>query len=442
MSKISLIHLAKWLLFATLASATGLAISYAFKYVITTLVSLPSSSTIFVYPILGAIFVGAVIYRMSPESAGEGIPAYLKMVNIRAGKVSIFSSIAKFIAAAITLSFGGSGGVVGPLVRINAGIINGMAHLFKRIHFDDHDTRTLTICGASSVLAVIFNAPVGAGFFAVEILKRCKMGYLDLFPSIITSCLTISVMTTFGLKPLYIFQGPNGPFMAENIPIIISVAIFSGLYALGYTKFYGWIRGLLGRDKLRIRYMVAALLSVTTLAYFVDINLLGTSLKYFEYLTSGKGEWPFAQYFPGSSIAILFLALAFLKALTNCITVSSGLSAGFTGPVILVGLFIGAATAQIVGVSAADTTYYAFLVAGVSGMLSASMNVPIAAAIMGAEIFGISYALPATLSSIIAFQIARSSTLYDFQFEEFDNEENVIRFPEQHKPDDQSKRAA
>tara|TARA_B100000959_G_C14410595_1_gene390226 strand:+ start:65 stop:316 length:252 start_codon:yes stop_codon:yes gene_type:complete len=57
----------------------------------------------------------------------------------------------------------------------------------------------------------------------------------------------------------------------------------------------------------------------------------------------------------------------------------------------------------------------ALLVAGMSGVLSGSLNAPIAAAIIGTEIFGAEYAVPATLSSIISFQIARSSYLYDAQ---------------------------
>ncbi len=93
-----------------------------------------------------------------------------------------------------------------------------------------------------------------------------------------------------------------------------------------------------------------------------------------------------------------------MKGLTNSITVGSGLSGGFIGPSVIMGLFLGAAMAQFFGIQANSRVYYALLVAGMSGVLSGSLNAPIAAAIIGTEIFGAEYAVPATLSSIISFQ--------------------------------------
>ena len=104
-----------------------------------------------------------------------------------------------------------------------------------------------------------------------------------------------------------------------------------------------------------------------------------------------------------------------MKGLTNSITVGSGLSGGFIGSSIIMGLFLAAAMAQFFGIQANSGVYYALLVAGMSSVLSGSLSAPIAAAIIDTEIFGAEYAAPAKLSSIISFQIARSSYLYDAQ---------------------------
>jgi len=104
-----------------------------------------------------------------------------------------------------------------------------------------------------------------------------------------------------------------------------------------------------------------------------------------------------------------------MKGLTNSITVGSGLSGGFIGSSIIMGLFLAATMAQFFGIQANSGVYYALLVAGMSSVLSGSLSAPIAAAIIGTEIFGAEYAAPAKLSSIISFQIARSSYLYDAQ---------------------------
>ena len=81
------------------------------------------------------------------------------------------------------------------------------------------------------------------------------------------------------------------------------------------------------------------------------------------------------------------------------------------------GLMIGAAFGHLLNIPPSSGTYYSFMAAGMSGILSASMNVPMSAAVMGAEIFGSNIGFSSTISSIIAFQVARGTTLYKSQIE-------------------------
>jgi H+/Cl- antiporter ClcA len=54
------------------------------------------------------------------------------------------------------------------------------------------------------------------------------------------------------------------------------------------------------------------------------------------------------------------------------------------------------------------------LIALAAGILASSMNIPIASAVMGVEIFGPQYSLPVTIAANIGFQINRHQTIYDF----------------------------
>lgn len=51
-------------------------------------------------------------------------------------------------------------------------------------------------------------------------------------------------------------------------------------------------------------------------------------------------------------------------------------------------------------------------------ILASTMNTPIAASILTVELFGLFYSLPASLASVIGFQINRHNTLYDMVIEE------------------------
>ena len=79
------------------------------------------------------------------------------------------------------------------------------------------------------------------------------------------------------------------------------------------------------------------------------------------------------------------------------------------------GMLIGVSFGHAIGAEPLSGSYYGFLAAGMSGVLSASMNVPMAAAAMGAELFGSSIGFSSTIASIVAFQVARSATLYKSQ---------------------------
>lgn len=420
MFRLSVIYLLKWICFAVSASTLGIGTIYSFKYLLINTLELIHHSGIsfYLYPVFGALVCGLIIYRICPGSAGEGMPAYMRAVNTENGNLSLKATVCKFFATLFTLGFGGSGGIIGPMVRVNSGIMASLGNLLIKIGFTEEDRRIITICGASAVCAAAFQSPIGAGFLAVEILKRANMRYLDLFPSIITSCLCVTLIRHLNLPDIFPFNFSivNDDFVfLKDMIWIITLGFITGGFSILYVKLYGWMRKFMERDSLSTINMLIGSIIVSGIAFLVHQDLLSVSFSYIGNLTSGDGDWPFAEIFEGRTLFVVFILLAIMKGLTNSITVGSGLSGGFIGPSVIMGLFLGAAMAQFLGIQANSGVFYALLVAGMSGVLSGSLNAPIAAAIIGTEIFGAEYAVPATLSSIISFQIARSSYLYDAQ---------------------------
>lgn len=421
MFRLSTIYLLKWICFAFTASTIGIGIIYSFRYLLMKTFELIHYSGIpfYFYPVFGALVCGLIIYRICPDSAGEGMSAYIQAVNTEKGKLSLKATLNKFFAALFTLGFGGSGGIVGPMVRVNSGIMASLGNFFMKFGFTEEDRRVIAICGASSICAAAFHSPIGAGFLVVELLKRANMHYRDLFPSILTSCLCVTLIRYLNLSAIFPFHiaAFNDSYVPmKNMLWIIAMGFITGGFSILYVRFYGWMRKFMERDSLSTINMLIGSIIVSCIAYLVHQDLLSVSFSYIENLTMGKGVWPFAGIFEGRALFVVFILLAALKGLTNCITVGSGLSGGFIGPSVVMGLLLGAAMAQFLGIQANSGAFYAFLVAGMSGVLSGSLNAPLAAAIMGTEVFGIDYAIPATISSIVSFQIARSSYLYDFKY--------------------------
>lgn len=421
LSRISLRHLIIWAMFAVSSAITSIGIFVSFRFLLLEGWALIQRIGIplYVIPFAGAFVCGLVIYKIDEESAGEGIPRYLVSVNTKNGYFPFLPSTLKYFAALVTLVTGNSGGIVGPLVRVNAGFMSFLTNLFLKVGLTEKDRRTSAICGVAGIFAVIFHTPIAGGLFAVEVLKRAKMGYLDLFPSILSSCFVVALCKRWDIAPFYSIYTKNDFLSHEALIWIPLIGLVTGYGGLFYSKFYSWIRHVMGRDQLKLRYMLLSALVISGVAFAGGESLMGTSLILFAKISKGELINIFTSQMYGGA-AITLLVLAVLKAITNCITVGSGLSAGFTGPAFLIGLLLAASLADLVGIEIDSVTYYGFLAAGMSGFLSSSMNVPLAAAVMGAEVFGSQYSFPAATSAIIAFQIARGETMYVHQFDDLD----------------------
>ena len=150
------------------------------------------------------------------------------------------------------------------------------------------------------------------------------------------------------------------------------------------------------------------------IAMLINVDILGTSGGLFKAVFNFDTAILYGRL-PGTLPMFFVLSILVIsKAMANCFTIGSGLSAGFTGSAMLIGLLIGSIFISIAGIDPNTPEYFAFLAAGFAGMLSSTMNTPVATAVITLELFGLAYSLPAGMASIIGFQVNRSNTLYDF----------------------------
>jgi len=128
-----------------------------------------------------------------------------------------------------------------------------------------------------------------------------------------------------------------------------------------------------------------------------------------------KGRvYPVLSVFNSIPLIVLYILFIVVVATSSTVSIASGISVGLTSPSILIGLLTGAVSAMILGYNPSDPVYYFLLVAGFTGLLSSTINVPIGAAVIAIESFGASYGFCAGISSIIGFQVNRHHTLYDY----------------------------
>jgi len=157
--------LSKWIIISLTTGILGVCILQSFIFV-SSFIGLQitkSNVPLVVWPLLGALITGGIIYKLAIGASGEGMPSYIQGLIEKEGNLSFKVTFYKFFAALITLSTLGNGGVVGPLGRVSAGVSVSLFKLNKKLFksFTDDDMRVAAICGMAAIVGAVFHSSIG-----------------------------------------------------------------------------------------------------------------------------------------------------------------------------------------------------------------------------------------------------------------------------------------
>jgi len=366
-----------------------------------------------VWTILGAIFVVMIIYKISPGSKFEGGQDYIRTVNTEGGRFSIKETIFKYWAALFTLGTFGNGGIVAPVGRVTAGI---NCVIEEKLHnIQKFDLKIGAISGFAAAIGTIFHAPIAGGFFAVELLEKSNMKYRYLFPALLSSAFAVYFAKSLNLPAFYIFEIPEKEIPTNIYFYVIIIGLITGSVGRWYNLLYQNISKFVKRNEknhLLLEVIIGAT-SVALLAYFINPDLMGTSNNLIYQLTNDV-ESIYGNLPSSMNLILVLILLLVVKMIGNCVTVGSGLSAGFTGPIIIVGMMIGVIFSTIAKIEYYSAEFYAMICAGFTGMLASSLNIPIAAMILSVELFGYNFVIVGIIATIIAYKFNDYNTLFKY----------------------------
>jgi CIC family chloride channel protein len=417
----SIADLLIWISIGPIAGTIGagtVALFHKSLCIITKLALSLSPNFAFFLPIGGALVVGLLFIKFVPDAGGEGTQPYIKYINTKNTSLGITATLVKFPATVVALGTGCSGGIVGPLCRIGAGLNRYIA---EKIFFHYRSkkkkyARIGAICGASGIVSSIFHSPLGGAIFAVEILRKDSLEYKNIFPSLISG-VTASVISKnlFHQEAIFQIAAPTGSITSGDTLLLIPVTLVAGGLGLIFTLLYRWNLSFFGRIRRLQPLSAIAGGAVTGLLILMGLDLIyGTSMHLFDYLSGGNFSSILPLYTPGWKIAIFLLLLIMAKTLATTSTIGSGLSAGLTGPLIIIGILSGAAMSSLVQIPAGSVQYYTFLATGIAAMLGGVMNIPLAAIIITARMFGLTYLIPALLGSLFSYLVYQPQTVFEY----------------------------
>ncbi|TKJ40643.1 voltage-gated chloride channel [candidate division LCP-89 bacterium B3_LCP] len=334
-----------------------------------------------------------MIKLLAPQAAGHGTEKVIDAVHRREGRMYPGDAPVKLTATVITIATGGSAGKEGPAAQIGATLASLFADIFR---LNKQDRKKLVICGISAGFAAIFSTPVAGALFGVEVLFLGQILYEILLPSFVAGVTAYQVSSWLGANYFWDpLQIPDVINEALFVQVIFSGVIF-GLVAILFIEALKWGHRFFQtfKDRPHFRPLFGGIL-------LVGFGLLGAS----EGL--GLGVDSLERVLSGESCPWW---LWIFKSVATGITLGAGGSGGVVTPIFVVGASAGSIWGRIIG---ADPALFAAL--GMVAVLSGCANTPIAASVMGLELFGPSFGPYGAVVCVVSFLMTGYRGVYSSQ---------------------------
>jgi CIC family chloride channel protein len=364
---------------------------------------------LFLTPMAGIMIVTLLHKKILKESAKfHGVGDIIYAISKRSAILSFSLTYAKLITSAITVGFGGSAGLESPIVLTGSAIGSNLARFFRL----EINYRILLIgCGSAAGIAAIFNAPIAGVVFAMEVIMP-KLTATYFIPVLLSAASGALLSGLFSSESLFAIPAFTWQNSFEQLPYFILIGVTGGFTSLYFTRLSWWMKTNL--YAIKNDYFKALLGgSLLGLLVFLFPRLYGEGYVGIHNLlvnNDGKLLPPFLSEINMQEsswvLIILFFSLTILKPIAASITLNSGGDGGQFAPSFITGGYLGYAVFLLVKeiIPGFDLPMTAFVLLGMSAVLSGVMHSPLTGIFLIAEITGgYSLLVPLMLVSAISF---------------------------------------
>jgi chloride channel protein, CIC family len=362
----------------------------------------------FVYPAIGILIVVLFTRYIIRKQLGHGVPMVLHSISKKNGKIDKHNIFSRIIGSSITVGFGGSVGLEGPIVATGAAI---GSNLGKILHLNYKQIILLIGCACTGALAAIFNAPIAAIIFTLEVIM------LNLTMSSILPLLLASISASL---TSYLFMGQNvvyfvektEPFLIQHVPYYIILGILAGLLAVYFSKIYLKLSTLFKKIDVWWKKFIAGVLSLG-IFLFIFPSLYGEGYEVINACLHGESDFLFENTFYAATeniytISFLFIMIMLFKAFATGATFGAGGVGGIFAPSLFLGANLGLFFTKVFNNYGFDLPVSNFALVAMAGVMAAVIHAPLTAIFMIAEITsGYELFVPLMIVSALAYFTAK-----------------------------------
>ena len=370
----------------------------------------------FVTPIIGLTLVYLYVKFVHKEKLEHAISSVLFALSKKKGLISVKKIFLPLVTAPLTVGFGGSVGLLGPAVASGAAISSNVARL---LHINAKTRSLLIACASAGAISSIFQSPIAAIIFAVEVFS------LDLT---MISMLPLLLASISGVLTSYFFLGDESLFsfsITEKFEIkdtffYIILGVGTAIASIYFTKMYFVILTFFERFKSPKYKLLVGGLAIGIMLYFIP-PLYGEGFGFINKLLHGDhinalGKTPFDSYTNNIWVVIVLLfGITIFKAVAMTTTFAAGGSGGIFIPTMVMGSALGNVVAKVInnlgfGLYVNESN---FTLIGMAGLIAGVLHAPLTAIFLIAEITG-GYELfvPLMITSAISFLLTKNAIDY------------------------------
>lgn len=320
-----------------------------------------------------------LVKRFAPYARGSGIPQVMASVDMSNKRenhlihhfLSLKILFIKVLSSVVLVIGGGAVGREGPTLQI-AGSIFLKIHQLLPSWWPRVSMKNMVMTSAAAGLSAAFNTPLGGIVFTIEQLSKTHFSYFKtaLFTAVIIAGLTAQSFA--GSYLMFGYPKTQGVTMSIILPII-AVAAVAGIAAShlsGLMIAMSRWKNRLKNDRAHVAYLIMIALIIATIAYFINIEILGSGADIMErtLFTDKKNEdW----YVP------------ILRMFGTAFSFSSGGAGGIFAPSLAAGASFGSVFAGWMGLTPNETNV--LILAGMVAFLTGITRTPFTSTIIVLE---------------------------------------------------------
>ncbi len=360
----------------------------------------------FIYPLIGLFLVYIFIKYILRKPIITGTPGVLWAIKKQKSFIPLYNTLGVIISSVLTVGFGGSVGLEGPTVSASSSI---GSYLGRKLNLDYKTVTLLIGCTAAGTIAGIFNAPITALVFVLEVFMF-DMTITTMIPFLAASVAgALSSRFMLGNNTLFTIELTQD-FIMSDTPFYILLGVLTGLVSVYFNRVLWYLELFFEKIKTKLGKLFIGGIALGVIIFIIP-PLYGEGFEVINALLHGNVETIFDNsyffdYRDNSLVIIgLLVFLILFKAIATTLTIEAGGVEGIFAP----SLFLGATTGFIFShginqLGVTDLNERNFTLVGMAGLIAGVLHAPLTSLFLIAEITkGYELIIPLMIISSISY---------------------------------------